>query len=244
MAITNILPATEIINRVAVEVGQLPTSDPFAADDPVFVKLKYLLQIAGEELIAAYPWEFLTKSHEITTQEGDTGAYPLPADFSYMIPQTGWERSNERRLGEALSAQEWTYLQAKKLGANSLHAAFRISEGVFNVFPTPPPAGLNITFEYISDLWVRSATQPYTYSDTITIAAETPMFDKTLLTRYLKLKYLQTTGFDTTVAEDDFAQCFSFLTGKDKGAMVLNAGRARGYPYLGAANIPDTGFGL
>ena len=71
------------------------------------------------------------------------------------------------------------------------------------------------------------------------------MFLETLITRYVKLKYLEASGFDTTKAQDDFAQTFSFLTGFDKGAKVLNAGRGgRGFPYLSIWNVPDSGFGL
>ena len=68
--------------------------------------------------------------------------------------------------------------------------------------------------------------------------------DKTLISRYLKVKYLESAGFDTTKAQDDFAQTFSFLTGFDKSAPILNQGRStRRYPYLSVLNLPDTGYG-
>jgi hypothetical protein len=71
-----------------------------------------------------------------------------------------------------------------------------------------------------------------------------PLFDKTLITRAVKVKYLESGGFDTTKAQGDYNQIFAFLTGNDKGAPVLNAGRSRGnYPYLSPWNTPDTGFG-
>jgi hypothetical protein len=244
MAITSLLPTGEIINRVAVEIGQVPVTDPYSSDDPIFMKLRYLLQIAGEELVMAYPWEFLTASHEIVTADGDTGVYPLPPDFSYMIPQTGWERSAETPLGDSLTPQEWTYLNAKNLASSTLTTAFRLADGTFNLHPSNPVEGLRLTFEYISKSWVRSPTQPYEYRDTILSGGDVPLFDKTLISRYLKLKYLQASGFDTTAAEDDFAQNFSFITGKDKGGQVLNAGRTRmSVPYLTPANVPDTGYG-
>lgn len=245
MTTTNTLQADDIINRVAAEVGLTPTLNAYGTSDPAFVKLRYLLQIAGEELALAHPWEFLTKSHAITTAVDDTGVYPLPDDFLYMIPQTGWEHSQNVALGGPLSAQEWTYLQGRDLASTSIYASFRISDGSFNVYPNPPPEGLDIRFEYVNRNWVRSPTQPYTYGDTLDTAAHTPMYDRTLITRYLKLKYLQATGFDTTAAEDDFAQNFDFITGKDKGGGgIVNAGRTRiAYPYLSHANIPDTGFG-
>jgi hypothetical protein len=83
------------------------------------------------------------------------------------------------------------------------------------------------------------------YTDEIIAATELPLFDKTLITRALKVKYLESGGFDTTKAQADYNQIFAFLTGTDKGAPVLNAGRKRGgFPLLSAYNVGDSGFGL
>jgi hypothetical protein len=246
MAISSLLSASDILNRVAAEIGVSPIADPFSSDDPTFVRMRYLLNIAGEELVEAHKWEQLLKEHQIITADGDTGDYALPADFAYMVNQTGWERSQQVSLGGPLTSEQWAYLKGRKLDSNSLYVTFRLADGKFKVLPSPPPIGLDINFEYVSTQWVRSATQSptYTYSDTITTGDQVPIFNKTLISRYLKVKMLDATGFDTTSAQADFNQMFSFLTGTEKGAPILNAGGGRGFPYLGRGNIPDTGFGL
>ena len=244
MGIASLDTANNILNRVAAEVGVTPVVDPYASADPTFVKLRYLLNIAGEELVEAHPWEQLLKQHQIVTVDGDTGDYDLPSDFAYMLNQTGWERSNRVPLGGPLSPQEWAYLNGRDLASNTLYVSFRIAEGQFKTFPSSPSAGLDINFEYMSNAWARSATQPYTYSDSITAGDQTPMIHKTLISRYVKLKFLDAAGFDTTKAQDDFNQMFAFLTGTEKSAPVLNAGGARSFPYLGFGNVPDTGYGL
>lgn len=245
MAITTLFTANEILNRVAAEVGVAPVIDPYTSIDPTFIKLRYLLDIACEELTEAHPWEQLLKEHQIITQAGDTGDYPLPDDFAYMLNQTGWERSQQVPLGGPLSPQDWAYLKGRNLSTSTLYASFRLAEGVFRVFPSPPSVGLDINFEYVSNTWARSATMPYTYAGSITEGNQTPLFHRTLLSRYVKLKFLESTGFDTTKAQDDFNQMFSFLTGTEKGAPVLNAGGSgSGLAYLGFNNIPNTGFGL
>lgn len=241
---TTIITANEILNRVAAEVGIQPVSDPWASTDPAFVQMKFLLNTAGEELMQAYPWELLVGSHQIVTAGGDTGSYPLPDDFGYMINQTGWDRSQNIPLGGPLSAQDWTYLKGRDLAQNTLYASFRIAEGLFNIYPDPPPTGLDINFEYISINWVTNGIPPEVHQSEVLVGSDKPLYDKTLITRYLKVKYLESAGFDTAKAQDDFNQTFSFLTGFDKGAGVLNAGRRRGYPYLTNWNVPDTGFGL
>ena len=245
MAITTLASANDILNRVAAEIGVTPVPDPFASQNPTFTKMKYLLNIAGEELVEAHPWEQLLRQHQIITADGDSGAYPLPDDFAYMINQTGWERSQRVALGGPMTSSDWAYLKGRDFSANSLYVSFRFVEGRFEVYPSPPAAGLDINFEYMSNRWVRSPTADpdFIYSSDLTTGDEVPLFNRTLISRYLKMKMLEASGFDTTKAQDDFNQIFTFLTGTEKGAPVLNAGRRGSFPYLGMQNVPDTGFG-
>jgi hypothetical protein len=233
------------MNRAAVEVGLPPSSDPFNSTDQAFIQMRYLLQTMGEELVVAHPWELLTKEHQFTTADTDTGNYALPADFYYMINQTGWERSQNVPLFGPLSPQDWTYLLGRDLVSATIYATFRLKDGEFSIFPQPPPDGLDVNYEYISKNWIESGQQANVFTDQITAGADVPQFDRTLISRGLKMKYLEAKGFDTTKAQDDFNQSFNFLTGFDKAADILNAGRGgRGFPYLdGRYNTPDTKFG-
>jgi hypothetical protein len=244
MPVTTLITANECLNRVAAEIGVEPVVDPFASVDPVFVQMRYLLNTAGEELGMAYPWGLLQREYEIVTAALDTGNYPLPPDFFYMIDQTGWERSQNVPLMGPLSAQDWQYLLGRDLVSTTIYASFRLTEGLFKIFPQPPPANLRIFYEYISKDWVSDGITPVTYKDSCTVGSDIPLFDKTLITRYLKVKILEAKGMPTQKAQDDFNQCFSFMTGLDKGAQILNVGRRIGFPYLNMwRNVPDTGYG-
>jgi hypothetical protein len=248
MPITTTAIANDILNRVAAEVGLAPVTDPYTSQDPSFVQMRYLLDTAGEELVQAYPWGLLVKEEAFTTVDGDDGDYPLPSDFSHMINQTGWDRGNNVPLMGPLSAQDWTYLKGRNLVSSTIYASFRLAEGLFKIFPngTETPAGLDITYEYISKNWVKSGTSPFSEQDQVLKGSDTVLYDKTLVSRALKVKFLEAKGFDSSKAQADFNQIFSFLTGTDKGAKVLNAGGgASGYPYLDMwRNAPDTGYGL
>lgn len=244
---TNII-ASEILNRVAAEVGIAPVTAPLESQDPTFIKLRYLLNTAGEELMQAFPWEQLIRSHTITTQAGDTGVYDLPDDYGYITNDSAWDNTNHIRLGGPLSASEWTFLKGRDLASNTLYTSFRIAQNNFNVYPIPPSDGLNLSFEYITTGWVldesTDPTRPV-YKSEVTLPSDIPLFDKTLITRALKVKYLEAGGFDTTKAQADYNQIFDFLTSKDKGAGVLNVGGSRGgVRLLNAYNTPDTGFGI
>jgi hypothetical protein len=246
MSITTLTTANNILNRVAAEVGLAPVVDPYSSSDPAFIQMQYLLNTAGEELLQSYPWELLNRETSITTTvPPDTGDYPLPDDFAYMINQTGWERSQNIPLFGPLSAQDWQYLLGRDLVNNTIYASFRISEGMFKIFPQPPPNNLDIHYEYISKNWVSDGASPLpAYSDEVQTGSDIPLYDKTLVSRYLKVKFLEAKGYDTTKAQDDFNQTFSFLTGLEKGAEILYAGNNRGFPYLNIwRNLPDTGYG-
>jgi len=245
MPITTVTNANTILNRVAAEVGLAPVTDPYASKDPSFIQMTYLLNTAGEELVQAHAWELLTKEHTITTTvPPDSGDYPLPDDFLYMINQTGWERSQNVPLAGPLSPQDWQFLLGRDLVTSTIYASFRLNEGQFKIFPQPPPNGLDIHFEYVSKNWVSDGAVSPTYTDEVQVGSDVPLYDKTLISRYLKMKFLEAKGFDSTKAQDDFNQTFSFLTGLDKGAEILYAGGNRGFPYLNIwRNLPDSGYG-
>lgn len=241
MSLGALITAGDILNRVAAEVGVAPVTDPYSSSDPVFIQMKYLLNTAGEELLQLYQWELLVREHQIVTVLGDDGVYDLPTDFDHMIDQTGWERSRRNPLNGPLSAQDWTYLKGRQAHETLFYASFRIADGVFNVYPENPPGGLDINFEYITLNWVKDGlgAEKSEVDDT----GDIPQYNRTLITRMLKVKFLEAAGFDSAKAQADLNQIFVLLTGNEKGAPILNAGRRSNYPYLTNANLPDTGFG-
>ena len=244
MAATSIDTFNNIVNRVAVEVGFMPDPDPFASTKDHFVQMKYLLLTAGEELSLAAEWEFLKGKHQFTTTALDSGEYDLPSDFLYMINQTGWDRTNDVPLSGPLSDQQWTYLKGRDLINQSIYANFRFAVGKFELYPQPPPAGLDINYEYQRKTWIRDAASPTTNKEDFGAGGDLPLFNKTLISRSLKVKWLESKGFSTDSAQDDVDQIFGFLTGLDKGARIVNVGHRRKYPLLdGVRNVPDTGYG-
>lgn len=242
--------ANEIINRAAVEVGLLSVSDPVSSIDESFIQLTELLNGVGQELVELFPWQFLVRVYSVEMGvtppvSGTTNAFALPENFSYMIDQTGWDRANNLPMGGPLSAQDWTYLQGRDLVSQTIYASFRLFDNVFNIFPDPPPAGLKITFEYISRDWVREQGQASANRDTIGTGSDIVLYEPILAVKFLKAKFLESKGFDASSARLEFENMMGSRTGKDTGAPILNAANAsRGFPYLSPYyNTGDTGFG-
>jgi hypothetical protein len=189
------------------------------------------------------------RRHAFTTQPGDTGEYDLPADFSYMLDQTGWQQgvpgSAWPLLGPA-SPQAWSYLEASELFNITLYAWFRIKEGKFNLWPQPPPVGIPIAFEYVSRAWVKAGDQVDTYRDNVQIPGDFVLYEPILIVKKLKLAWLQAKGFDSTKAEDEYVASLEAWKGKDQASPVLNlnGGTGVGFRFLdGVNNVPQTGFG-
>ena len=244
MPITTAMTANSILNRVAVEVGLEPVSSPYESQDPNFVQLTYLLNIAGEELAIMYPWNFLTQETSINTTDDDSGDYSLPSDYLYMTNQTCWERNNRVPV-VMLSAQDWAYLEGRQFASDTIYVKFRLQQGKFTLYPQPAPSGLEIFYEYTSKNWGLDGSDLVTRISDITRGADVVLYDRTLITRYLKCKWLEAKGFDSSKAQDDVNQIFNLLTGHDKDAPLLSAGNgSRGFPFLDVyRNVGDSNFG-
>ncbi len=237
--------ANDILNQTALEIGLIPVNDPVGSPDESFVQLKGLLTSAGQEMVELHPWQILNQVYEFTTAEADTGTYDLPDDFSYMIDQTGWDKTNRVAVGGPLSAQDWSYLLGRDLVSQSIYASFRLVDGILDLFPQPPPTGLIIRFEYIGRNWVKEAGQDEPNQDKIGTGSDLVMYEPILIIKFLKCKFLEAKGFDPSSARMEFETLFLSRTGKDEGASILSASSSqRGFPYLHPFfNTGDTGYG-
>jgi len=235
--------ANQIINRAALECGLLPVSDPVSSDDESFIQLTGLLNSSGEELVEMFEWQGLRKKYEITTQGGDTGTYDLPDDFSYMIDQTGWNKTSRLPVGGPMSAQSWSYLDGSGFLESPIYAIFEIVGNKFELYPQPPAPGIEVAFQYQSRNWVTDPTTKIA-SDTIGDGADLVMFEPIMAIKMLKAMFLSAKGLPAQDAKAEFESLFLGRTGKDTGAQVINAaGAGTGIPLLNQWNVPWTGYG-
>jgi len=240
--------AGDIINDAAVECGLTSVADPYSSADPAFIQLCRLMTTAGQEMLALHQWQKMVKSYTITaTVPPDTGNYDLPEDFAYMIDQTGWTPTNGGNglpLGGPLSEQDWTYLVNTNLAASQIYVSFKIAEGLIQLLPQPPANGTIVNFEYISRWWVAEPATTIPAKDRCEASDDVVLFEPVLIKKFLKLRFLEAKGFDTTAAAGQFLTMFQAWTGKDVSSPVLNMARSRFFPYLGYRNIPETNYGL
>lgn len=246
MSVAAAINVNSILNRVGVEVGLDAVADPYSSSSQHYIQLKNLLQSACEELVLAHDWEFLVKEQVETIAFDDPSAsyFDLPSDFLKIIEQSGWNRTTDEPMVGPLSAQEWQSIVSSNTEP-VLRVGFRIRDGKFYTLPNPinPASGsLQLSYEYLSMNFATNSAGD-TDKSTITDGGDIILFDRTLITRYLKLVWLQAKGFDTTAAQASVDQVYNFLVGKDKGGRILNVGKRMGYKYIDGTNLPLTGYG-
>jgi hypothetical protein len=234
--------AGDIVNEVGVEVGLPRITDPFTSTDPQYLRLITLLNISGNNLIDMYPWTRFNLAYTLSTQV-DVSGYPLPEDFNCMIPQTLWQPNMTFQPGYgSISPQMWTYLSAVPL-VGTINVVFRERLGGISIIPTPQSV-FNITFEYQSRGWCND-TVSQVYRDNVTKYSDVVLLDPALISRYLKMKFLEAVGFDTQKATDDFNLVLESRSSKSAAPPIMSMSGTGGMQQrlINVLNIPETGFG-
>jgi hypothetical protein len=232
-----------VVQQAMVEMGLTKPLQAATSQDTTVQQMVALLNRAGTDMVIGYPWEQLTKEYVFNTAnatpapDGKTFIVPLPPDWSYFLDQTQWDRTNHWPLLGPKTAQEWQWLKGGLLSSGP-RIRYRVVGGNIELFPTDSKTS-DIAMEYVASTWLKDANTANTYYDTVQSDEDIVMFDPWVVSSYLKLKYWEAKGLDTTAYAKDFVGVWEARIGKNKGAPVLTlAPRARTM-LIGINNIPD-----
>jgi hypothetical protein len=243
-ALNRYMNAGDIISQVGVDVGLPVTLDPFQSVDAQYQRMIVQLNLCGNALLTLYPWARLRGLATINCTPGN-GNYALPDDFSAMTPSTTWRKDQNFVPGYGtVSAQTWQYLVNVPI-VGTINVIYREQMGGISVLPTPTQA-YSFTFEYISRGWVSDAGQTGVFRDNVEEASDIVLFDPLLISRYLKMRWLKSTGFDASDATDEFNLLLDNRSSTDTSKPKLSAAGVLaplGAPLISIANIPQTGYG-
>lgn len=164
--------------------------------------------------------------------------YPLPSDWLKQIPQTEWDRSNRWPLLGPQSPQDWQSFKSGIVYAGP-RLRFRIVQNTIAVNP-PPASNLNLAMEYISNAWVVDASG--TKKPKFTADTDTFLFDDSLMTSGLKLRWLQTKGFDYSYALVEYQDYLTKCKAQEQSAPTLSMASNNWQILITNKNIPDGGW--
>lgn len=228
-------PAIDIIKQASGELGLTPSATIVATDDAQATLFLALLNSAGNELLTYYPWAQFVKQWTWNTVDGQD-SYDLPDDWGYFVDQTQWDRTNRWPLMGPKSAQEWAWLKGGLLQA-APRMRYRVNQNKFHVHPVPGTNPFTLAMEYIRDTWVETPTAELT--NMVSQNGDVPQYNPWLLIKFIKLKFYELKGFDSSATRADFMRIFNALTGKDKGGPKLSLAPTFPPLFIGPWSIPD-----
>lgn len=144
------------IQEVCKRLAQPVPSTAFGSSDKAVVQMISILQEGLDVLASRGQWQELTTEYTwVTTAAEDQGSIltglgsPVvaPNGFSYMLPQTLWDRTNKLPLVGPLDSMDWQAMKAWVI--NGPRYQFRLRRNKFLVNPVPT-AGWTWAFEFIS----------------------------------------------------------------------------------------------
>lgn len=225
----------QLVRAVSEEL-QLPAPNAVLSSQDLTVKqLRAFVEAACAELAEAYDWQALLRTHTFTTVPAQS-TYALPTDFLRQLSNTAWDRSAAWPMQGNDNPQLFQALQS---GITTVgpYSRFRIAGNLFELLPVPQSA-INLAFNYISSSYALDGTTGAPKVE-FTTDSDTTVFRDRLVINFTKLKWLQSKGFDTTTATQDFNTSYTAATGQDVPASRLMMGAPHDTYLLSGANVKD-----
>ena len=206
--------------------------------------LLYGLAKREGQRLARMNWTILQKEYTFQTVASQRD-YALPSDYSRLINQTLWDRTNFWEMRGPLTPQEWQIRRSSVLSNTvSSRKRFRIrnisNSKQFSIDPLPDAAD-DLVYEYIMNTWCQSsggAPQTTWLADT-----DTAFLDEHLIELGVQWRYLNRRGMAYAEEKDEYDREVAQAFARDGGAPTLQLAGGREFYFIGTGNVPDTGYG-
>lgn len=213
------MPLLSVVKDVALRVGVTVPTVAIGSSDANILQIIGFVNEAGQELAARYSWQEITKEATFTTVATEvqgTLATVCGADFSFVLNETMWDRTQRRPVFGPKVPAEWQQLKAQFV--NGPWSQYRIRNNQILFIPVPP-AGDAIFFEWVSKYWVATASAPTIASQTgYSQDTDSSFLDERLITLDAIWRYKQTKRL---AYDEDFDKAETAI----KDAMSRNAAK-------------------
>lgn len=237
----------EIVSDVCRLVSYPAPLDAAGSTDPAIVQMVAATNQALLELAAETDWQALISDGTISVVADSAGqkqkGFDMPQDFDRWLNQTQWVSQSQMPGLGPISPQGWQ-LYTTHNASPQMSLMWQVRGGKLYVLTPPYPNPVDFTFQYVSKATAVDGIDPATLKNFMDKNTDSTRLDGNLVMLLARLKWLEYKGFDTTAATRDYGAALEPLDSGAKGAPVLSLSRRVAHPYLGLANIPDTGYGL
>jgi len=165
--------------------------------------------------------------------------YAMPSDFDRLIDRTDWDKSQHWEMLGPETAQQWQWLKSGFISTGP-RIRFRPLGNLFQIWPAIGAQHV-LGFEYVSNSW--AANSGGTAQASFSADTDTCIYPDRLMVLFLKKKYFEIVGFDTTALERDYESELNKAKTMDAGSPTLSMNPRVNSVLIGWENIPDAGFG-
>lgn len=192
------------------------------------VEMYNLAKEEGKALARRATWKALQAEKTFTTTVAAAQTSALPSDFDWMLPDTMFNRTKNRRVDGPIEADEWQLIQSSLV--TRVFPAFRIRGTSLLLTPSPTVTTDTIAYEYMTKNWCT--TSGGTGQATWAADSDLAVLDDEFHTLGIMWRFLKMRGLD-------YGDHFAAYEHEVKQAMARDGAR----PRLNLNGVPARGRG-
>lgn len=163
--------------------------------------------------------------------------YALPSDYSRMVSDTQWDRTNHWRNLGTKSSQEWQWLQGGVISTGP-RERFRIYDNNIRIFAALTSV-YTFAFEYVSFNWVVASGGTSGTKSTFTLDTDTCVFPDPLMLAGLKLYFLKAKKLDFGIELAEWTHILSACKAQDVPVPALSLAPVELPELIGPWSVQD-----
>lgn len=206
---------TDIIKDAAESVGVPYTADVVSSSDLTMRQMLALANIELKSLLRRHQWSVLiTETTFVSVAAESQGALTdLAPGFQYLVNETIYDRTRQRKIHGPLTSEEWQIL--KSSNAVGPFQNYRIQSGDLYFYPEIS-AGNTVALEYMSKYPISLAAGGT--KEKFTLNDDSALLDEWLVTLGVIWRFLRAKGLD-------FAEEFRTYEIEVNNAIARDGGR-------------------
>jgi len=233
----------QICTDAATAAGFPAPSSIIGSGDKTAKQLLSLVVREGNYLSTKKDWSRLVSEHTFVLATA-TQTYALPADLRWIVPNTTYNRDDNRIVLNPISSQDWQFLKAwTSIAGLTRRARIRAGNLEFEETIAAADNGKTIAYEYLSSYWADTAAGGAA-KPKFTLDTDVSLVDEELMTLGLIWRFRRAKGLEFEDERREYTTQLALLRAADGGARTLSMNsRTVQSLSLTNPNISDSGYG-